>query len=65
MSIVSWIILIYLLDPDTIGQDDVPPSNLTIFFVVLKASKLINSLMFVPLPKERGFISKLKQGSAT
>ncbi len=64
MGVVSWKPCIYLCRPGTIGQDEVKAIAFTIFFVVFKADELNNRSRLEPLFKERGFIKKLKQGSA-
>ena len=61
---VSWFILISLFRPGTIGQDEVEETIFAIFLVVFKANELINRPRLEPLVEERGFIKKLKQGSA-
>ncbi len=56
--------LFSLSRPGTIGQDEVESITCTTFLVVLKANELTNRPCLEPLFKERGFIEKLKQGSA-
>ncbi len=62
---VSWAIFIYLFRPVSIRQDEVEVSTtLIILPVVFKADELNYRTRLEPLLKERGFIEKLKQGSA-
>ena len=64
MGEVSFITLISLSRPGTIGQNEVEEITFTIFTVVLKADELINRPRLEPLLKYFGFSLKLKQGSA-
>jgi hypothetical protein len=62
--IIVCLTFISLCRPGTIGQDEVEESFFTGFLVVFKAHELINRPRLEPLLKDRGFIEKLKQGSA-
>ncbi len=61
---VSRQTLISLGRSGTIGQDEVKLATCTILPVVFKANDLNNRSSLEPLLKERGFIKKLKEGSA-